>query len=643
MPDRGLPYPFDCVLNGSGYMLVPEGPELGWDERRVAEVEQTLPLREQDIQYSLAPPRVEVPYVVDDLSGGVGASLQRPDARARYEIAENVDASGGIAVKGPAITTDATIAGGAAGTLHQFIRFNGFLYLVTANKIFKRTAGVWAQVGTDLAANLSGKCVVFRGTQSAPFLFVPAGSGANYYALSTADARTQHASQAAEGFEVVNDQLWLHNTESNQRVIRQCTDGGTAATWGATTVVGDAAYAITWMQNVGGRLIVLKEDGLYGPTIRDESTIDLELTPELRARFVSDATTSGNGRNAVTWDGQLIFGMGGSVYRYDPDSGLLDDLTPSFGSGGSFSLGAAGVYLLTSQPGICVWGMVSASGLTNTHNLFRWGGWRQVDVEGAPQRRFVPAWHGAVAGLSAQPEALFYDDNLGSATSPYLWMYVPSDTTVRYVPIAATHAPADDPNYAVTASAGLLYYPRYTLNAPLEEKVLRRVGLAGRKLSANRTLAAHYRTSLDGAWTAVNSGTNTVTAEPGTTIAASSVPVAKAFDLRVTIAGDAGTTYARLDAFAIYSAVRSQAVKEIVCRVLTSDNVRDRDGAPQLRSGGDMRSALETAIDGNPFTLIGPDGTSYTVLGLDYDHKLEGWDSTGVARFKTTLRMCEVG
>ncbi len=650
MARQAAPWPWDCSINGAGYKLVADNQDLAWSEHRVAEVEQSLPLHEEDVQFTLTPPRVETPYVVNDLSGGMGGSLQMPSVRSRYELAENVDCSSGMAVKGPALTQVQTNMDGTTNSFHCIVQFNATMYMAIDNAIWKYdniTTGLWAQVGTDLAANVSGRMVAFRGTQTGEFLFIPVGASNHYYVLSTSDVRTQHASQNAEGFVVVNDELYLHNTESQQQVIRKSTDGGTAATWGGVTTIGDAKFKITWMHNVGGRLICIKEDGLYGPTIQDESVIDRQLTPELAGLHAADA-----GVRSVVFNGRLVFRMRNRLFTYDADSGAIEDITPSVGSGGAFTINTSETYELTVQPGVCVWATMKVSGLTNALNLFRWGGWRQTAQDGTPRREFVPAWHGSVVSIGSVPIGAIHFDNAYSdgvaepsagtiARSAYLWIKQQTNGTIYKSLIARTPVPAEDAEYSVTASAGYIYYPRWTLNTPLESKVLRRVGLSGRNLSSDRSLAAHYRTTIGGSWTAINSGTNTVIAEPGTTIAATGTPVAKSLDFRVTIAGSAGTSYARLDALAIYAAVRSNAYKEIVCQVLTCDNVKDRQGSPTRRSGRDLRDALETAIDGNPFTLIAPSGESMTVLGLDYDHKLEGYDSTGVARYRTTLRMVE--
>ena len=636
MARQPAPFPFDCSIAGAGYMLVPDERDLAWTERRVAEVEQSLPLTGNDSNYTLTPPRVETPYVVDDLSGGIGYPQQVAGKRDVYDFAYKMDCSGGIAVQGPAVSTLGTVTGTHSAS--HFIEFNDKLYLAVGTRLYAMTDGSTLTLLNTFAQSIGGKCVAFRGTQSASFLFIPQGTSANYYVMSTAEAFTQHASQIAEGFEVINEEIWLHSTESNQRVIRKATDGGTAATWGGPTVIGDGKWNISWMQAVAGRLIVLKDDGLYGPTIQDESVIDRYLTPELNIN-----AASGQCRRPVVFGGELYFQMRGHIYRYNPDSGELGDITPSFG--GSSTLQYSNTTAITGQPGVCIWGAAIATieplngGVAGGGYILRYGGWSPSRGQNSEQlREFRPVWHGIVADLNttSTTTAIFFTNIVPSGGPRLLAL---AGTSVYYIPLGLFQAPNDDDDYTTTTDSGYVIYPQYTLNTPLETKVLRRVGMVGQNLSAGRSLTAHYRTAITSAFTSIGS----VTSDPGTTVAVSGTPSSRAFQFKVVVAGG-GTSanYARLLAFAPYSAVRSPSYKEIICQVLTSDNVRDRNGSPARRSGSDLRSALETAIDGSPFTLISPAGESMTVLGLDYEHKLEGFDSTGISRYRTTLRMVEV-
>lgn len=638
MARQGLPYPFDCLIAGAGYMLAADGKDLGWDERRVAEVEQTLPLRQEDVQFTLTPPRVETPYAVTDLSGGIGYPQQDSDHRNGYEGAYKVDCSGGIPIKGPPVTTQQTLTASNDGA-HQFVEFNLVLYVVTGTRLYKRaddTATGWTLI-SNFAQPIAGRCAVFRGSGGTPYLFIPQGASSNYYVLSTGAVLTQHASQKAEGFEVVNDELWLHLTESNQQVIRKATDGGTAATWGGPTVIGDGMWSIRWMQNVGGRLIVIRDDGLYGPTVQDESVIDRELTPDLRIRAGNNL--GNRDCRSVVFNGELFWVHAGSVFRYNPDSGELANVTPSFGNSQFFQ--GSTMDVITAQPGIAVWGcstvvidpLVNGAG-SGSGSLMRYGSWSPSGPNEPDQlRQFRPVWHGVVAVFGSGVTAMSYHYLVGTAPRVYALV----NGVIMYARLAYTPSPADDSNYGVTGDTGYVNYPRYTLSTPLESKILRRIGVAGWNLSSNRSITPSYRVDTSSAFT---DGTAVIT-DPGTAVPISGTPSSKSFQFRAIIAGSAGTSFARLAGFVVYCAVRSGAYKEIVCQVLTCDNVRDRNGSPTRRSGADLRTALETAIDGNPFTLIAPSGESMTVIGLDYDHKFEGYDSTGVARYRTTLRVVE--
>ncbi len=653
MARAAAPAPFDCMINGAGYMLVTSGQDLAWDEHRVAEIEQNLPLRQEDIQYTLTPPRVETPYAVTDLSGGIGYPRQDVDHRDGYDGAWNVDCSSGLPIKGPTVTTQQTLTY-TSGGMPQFIEFNSYLYAATGSHLYRRdndTGTGWTLVKDYSGATIKivGKMAVFRGTQSAAFLFIPLSLG-NYDVMSTAEAFTTHASQAAQGFEVVNDELWLHNTESNQQVIRKATDGGTAATWGGATVISDGRYRISELICCNGRLLVLKDDGLYGPTIQDESVIDRELTPEIKY-FVSTYAVSVGGLSgqarATVLNGEVYWTIAGHVFAYNPDTGELRHLTPTFGSSATFRFYANPVSAIAAQPGIGLWATayctidatVNGTASSGDGHVFRFGGWAPSREPGGDSaRNYRAVWHGVIGLLSASHgivRALRVTYAASSNDSPRLYAFVGGD--IIWMQLADSQVPGDDKDYSVTASDGFVLYPWYTLNTPMETKVLRRVGLGGWNLSSDRLLNAAYRTTVAANFTSIGD----VTSDPGSTVAVSGTPSSKTFQFRVKIAGATGTTFGQLASFVAYAAVRSQPYKEVIAQIKTSDNVRDRAGGPAKRSGSDLRTALETAIDGNPMTVIAPSGESMTMLGLDYAHQFEGWDSTGVARYRTTIRMVE--
>jgi hypothetical protein len=299
------PYPYHAIIAGQEVMLDSD-PQGGpaWVESKVPAFDPSSVISTEDRNYVQFPPELEFPYAQDDWSGGAGHADQREGVRDSYWYADNVDCSSGWPIIGPESTTvPAAIA--ANHGITQIVEFNGVVYAIAKDRIYKRADDVsaWTNLtpGTDFAADVSGKCVVFRGSQTAAFLFIPIGASNNYYVMSTAEAFTQHASQKATTFEVHGNELWLAVLESNQRVVKKTEDGGTAATWGSGTTVGDTAHAINKIDVVQDRLIARKDDGLHGLSL-DAFTVDEHLTPELK-----HLAASGNGSVGCVWNGTLVF------------------------------------------------------------------------------------------------------------------------------------------------------------------------------------------------------------------------------------------------------------------------------------------------------------------------------------------------
>lgn len=398
----GSPYPYDCIISGVGCMLEPmPNGEPSWIERSVEFFQGDVQLSAEDRGYVQFPPTVELPFAWTDLSEGAGISEQGQGSRfrRRYHYALNADCSTGRPIMGPKMTDQGSLTVTSGARPHQVVEFNGKLWLIVGDKIFERiddtsitgggSGGGWQAVSVPGAFSglTIGKCAAFRGTQSAAYLFVPIGSSANYYVMDTAKTFTQHASRTADHFEVLGDALWMSATESNQQVIRKCEDGGTAATWLGPTYIGDGSKTITWLQADQDRLMILKEDGIFSPT--DGEAIDMDLTPQLRP-----LSSTANGKRAISWGGNLISTYGQMLWKFNPDTGVLEQFGPeTLEQNASEVKGPIRAWAGHGNQAL----YAAAYNINNASSyLWKYGTYHTEDTNRGPERLFMPVWHGAL-------------------------------------------------------------------------------------------------------------------------------------------------------------------------------------------------------------------------------------------------------
>lgn len=621
------PWPFDAVIAGTPVMLVHDGRDPGWYEEKVNYFENSAVLTEEDRKYSEFPPELEAPYAVTDLSGGMGQFEQDPARRDRYHYGLFVDASTGKPVKGPAFNAHTALAG---GDVNQFIVYDSALYAAVGDRLYKRTgdgAGDWSLIN-DFNLTI-GQMAVFQGTQSAPYLFVPVGSTDEYYTLDTSDVLVQHASQEAEGFEVVGTVLTLFTTESGIRVIREAEDGGTAATWGAATAIGDPTEPVNWLRAVADRLMVLKDDSVFGPSF-DLIEIDADLTPSLRP-----LEKSGNGKQAINWNERLVFPHGDNLYDYEPNSGELRQIGPELLEANTSEVKGP-VRALAEQPGLCLWAGVHNSGNSASY-LLKYGTWRVVGGQGNAAREFVPAWHGALyKWASKQVTTMHVTTLVGGLPRLYVGF---SDSSIQWCKLARTANALDDPNYAFdTSNDGYLYYPRYTGGFPFEQKMLRALGVGGRGLGSGKSISAEYKSAADSTYAVAGS----VNAEPGQRVSIAAPTAARAWDLSAKLVATASSSPV-LTAFVAFAAIRTTNLKTITALVKAEDGVADRNGRATVLRWQDLRDRLEEAmVTNSAIEVITPAGETVSVIGVSYAHRFFGWDPKKQGpRWAITLRMVQ--
>ncbi len=610
------PFPYHAIIAGQEVMLDSD-PQSGpaWIETKVPAFDPSTVISAQDRNYVQFPPELEFPYAQDDWSGGAGHADQQEGVRDTYWYAENADCSSGWPIVGPEMNTSPA---SVSGSVSQIIEFNGTIYAIADDRIYKRPDDVsaWTNItpGTDFAANVSGRCVVFQGTQSASFLFIPLGNSNNYYVMSTAEAFTQHASQKAVAFETVGNELWLAVKESNQWGVKKAEDGGTAATWGALTTVGDTNYAITRLMNVADRLLVHKTDGIFGVSI-EAFTVDEHLTPELRGLAAST-----NGVTACAWNGTDVFVFNNNLMRYSPESGGLAQIGPELVERNNSPVKGP-VVAIDGQAGLCLWAVIYNS-VTGDSHLAKYGSWKsrnnsKTDDTGLD---FRPVWHYSLYTWDSKHITTMYvsSGTYLATPQPRLWLGA-SDGSIYYMVLSRTANPLDDPNYRFnTASDGTIYLNRYTALFPFEDKLLKAVGIGGRELNGSSAdITASYKTPTDSGYTLIGS----VGADPGERVSISGNVAGKAFDMTLALGTTSNQATPILTHFVIYGALRTQNLKEIKARIVAGDNIKDLRGQPMRATWRDIRSNLESAMTTNgTFTVINPAGEEITVIGIDFGH-----------------------
>lgn len=607
--EYGSPWPYHAIIAGQPVMLARIQGEASWHESKVKYFDQGALITSTDRNYQMFPPEFEFPYAQEKWDGGAGHADQREGVRNTYWYADGVDASGGWPVRGPQVND----AGASiSGSVSQFIEFNSKLYAIADDRIYSRADDVsaWTNItpGTDFAANV-GQCVVFQGTQSAPFLFIPIGTGANYYVMSTAEAFTQHASQKAVAFEAVGNELWLANKESNQWVVRKAEDGGTAATWGAAITAGDTVHAVNKLKYVDNRLIGLKEDGLVGFSA-DAFTVDEPLTPELK-----NLAKANNGKVATTWNGSLVFVMDGQLFRYLPSSGELAQIGPELVDRNTSPVKGP-IVALDGQAGIALWGVMYNATTGHSH-LARYGSWHN----GPQGTEFLPVWHYSLHTFTSKVATTCFVSTGVYLGTPQPRLYVGcSDGTVYWFVLAKTANVLDDPayRYDTDAAGGDLYLTRYNALFPFESKLIKAVGIGGRELDGtSQQIAASYKVAADSSYTEIGA----VTADPGERVDVSGTVASSAIDFKLNLKTTSSSLTPILTHFVIYATLRTTNLKEITATFVAGDGVLDLAGKPMRYTWRDIKDAIESAMTtAGSFSVVNPAGESITVIGLDFGH-----------------------
>ena len=603
MPAGEAPWPWDMRIDGTPVMTVKElREEVTTDAlgNAVARVIKRVPGFGVQGQQQVSPrldtgdllgvygsPEEEVPWVGlgFDTSGGYGLQSQIQDLSNRYYYAANVDARvPGRVMPGPAKTTH-TLSGASGVTRAMAVMSDGgtdTLYVGVGQYVYESTDGTTFSLAKDLGASrVVTSLVVFQGTQSEPFLFVAVEAGRAYWTYSNSDGWDEDASSdEAVGFVVTNDELWRGYLDSNTWKVQKSTDGGLPATWSGPITIGEGSTAITEMIHYDDRAYIFKENQLF-TLVAGASSIDEEVWPD---SFETKSSLSGVGSS--TW--------GSRMYMTIPNVGLYE-----------YQLNGADQFAQPIGPGLLATNDSPVRG-TITATV----GDRDFYLYAAIQNeagnsfliawdRATNAWHGSLVDLGSVTVRKLMIDHKISA-NPRL--YIGTDSTVASIILPrAGHDP--------------LYLPRFTGLLPFVAKSYLANSISGSNLSASNYITVYYRRSTSGGYTAFGSNFTATTRKdfPTTGVKGESL------DVYLDIFGLA-TSPPKIANWTLHYAVRPTFKRKFRAVIRCGTSAALNDGTTDPNTFRDIRAAVIATLDSGPVTIMGPDGTEYTVLvkGQDY-------------------------
>ncbi len=194
--DTRPPYPYDCLLNGTGLLLERGvGGQLAWRERRLP----FFPPRVSpaDAAYARYPLDDEALWAVDDLSGGFGRRIDRRDDAARYSHGFADTRIPRQVTLPPQVTTTPVVF---AGPIVDHFELAGRLYALAGSAVYRTVNGaVWTLVKAFAPGAAARSAAVFQGRAARPRAFVALGGRPTDPPFWTfdGDVWTEHPGQPA--------------------------------------------------------------------------------------------------------------------------------------------------------------------------------------------------------------------------------------------------------------------------------------------------------------------------------------------------------------------------------------------------------------------------------------------------------------
>ncbi len=169
---RRAPFPFDCVLHGTGLMLADDGG-LAWRERRLEALPP--PISGPARAYAQFPSEHEAAWTTGDLTGGYGASTAPTDGGRQYAHGF-VDARFPNQIMLPPAVAE--VRTGASGTVRGHFELGGAQYALIGSAVYQSTDGAHWTLAHRFADGVTPvSAAVFQGAAAAPHAFVAVGGG----------------------------------------------------------------------------------------------------------------------------------------------------------------------------------------------------------------------------------------------------------------------------------------------------------------------------------------------------------------------------------------------------------------------------------------------------------------------------------
>lgn len=169
---RRFPFPYDCVLHGTGLMLADDGG-LAWRERRLESLPP--PISGPARAYAQFPSEHEAAWTTGDLTGGFGASTAPAEGGRQYAHGF-VDARFPNQIMlPPAVTVSQT---GADGMVRGHFELGGVQYALIGSAVYQSAdSDRWTLAHRFAEGVTPMSAAVFQGAAAAPHAFVAVGGG----------------------------------------------------------------------------------------------------------------------------------------------------------------------------------------------------------------------------------------------------------------------------------------------------------------------------------------------------------------------------------------------------------------------------------------------------------------------------------
>jgi hypothetical protein len=635
------PWPYHVIVNGTGFMIGSQQP--GQPALVSVETQSISQVAPPDYSYAGSNPTNDREDPFQQLTLGMGMSIQEKWDDQRYSSANAVDLSVWPWVMGPEINTYLPGSVDAVHGINKFFELGTTLYAVNGTNVLRKAVGAdtWS-VAHTFGAPILDVCVFtsnFDGVQRA---FFALQTGTAQW-TSDGTAYTAMPTFTALAFTVVGKEFWWADDTNRLRKLDTNADPTNEGNY--TSLIfrtGDKSSAITsLLVTAGGTLVVAKTDGCY---TLDAAGADHELFPFLRY-----ADLPNNGKATGTFENGLYVAYGNSLGRIDPDLSWTSVGPDDLSSNASGITGAvtafAGVEMMFAYAALL-------DKDSNTGYLCKFGAWVSQGVRGPRQSTLVTAlgsqgtgepvhidaWHGSISipFVGRAIQSLFVSQ-LGQAvghTRTYIGF---SDGTIGWMINPCTPNPAGCSTYRYFVGDGWVDLPTWHATYHASPKSLRHFSVTGPNLDSGKYVTLEYRLDPTPSmpWTSLGHMFNTAVydrvkfpIDAGCTLAA----------FRVHLHNAVNTATPLVSAVSVGHALRPQRLMEFACDILCADGLVRRDGIPIRMGRQKIQQLIEAAVDTvGAVRVTLPDETTQELMLTEYS-MLQSFDEIG-RQWRGSLRI----